>query len=77
MHERLPADPFGLVAVASVGLLCVLVAGIGGLAIYAETQGNWRSLFFMEQATALVVPAVKTLLVVAFVAAVGLVARSN
>ncbi|QIO21905.1 hypothetical protein [Haloarcula sp. JP-L23] len=77
MRERLQGNPFGLTAAASVILLCVLVAGAGAIAIYAETVGTWRSLFLMEQALALLVPTVKALLAVAFVSGVGLVAGAR
>lgn len=87
MHERLPASPFnvverlrarpfGVVAVSSVLLLVVLVAAAGAISVYAETVGTWRSLFFMEQALALLVPTVKLLLAISLAAGVGMVVRS-
>jgi len=75
MRERLPADPFGLVAVGSATLLVVLVAGVGAIAVVAEAVATWRSLFLMEQALAMLVPTVKVLLAVALVSAVGLIVR--
>lgn len=77
MREWARANPFGLVAVASLSLLCLVVAGAGAVAIYAETVGTWRSLFLMEQTLTLLVPTVKVLLAVAFVAGVGLVVGSR
>ncbi|MDS0277771.1 hypothetical protein NDI85_08190 [Halomicroarcula sp. S1AR25-4] len=77
MRERLQGNLLGLTAAASVTLLCILVAGAGAIAIYAETVGTWRSLFLMEQALALLVPTVKALLAVAFVSGVGLVAGAR
>ncbi|EMA18689.1 hypothetical protein [Haloarcula argentinensis] len=75
MRKRLRANPFGVVAVASVTLLCVLVAGAGAVAVIARSVHSWRSLFFMEQAMAFLLPAVKVLMVVGLVASVGLVLR--
>jgi len=75
MRERLRANPFGVVAAASVTLLCVLVAGAGAVAVIARSVNTWRSLFLMEQAMALLLPAVKVLMVVGLVASVGLVLR--
>jgi len=88
MHERLPtdpfglverlrADPFGVVAVASVLALVVLVAAAGAISVYAETVGTWRSLFFMEQTLALLVPTVKALMVVSLAAGVGMVLQRS
>ncbi|MBX0322210.1 hypothetical protein EGH21_04090 [Halomicroarcula sp. F13] len=77
MRERVRTNPFGVVAVAAVSLLCLVVGGAGAVAIYAETVGTWRSLFLMEQTLALLVPTVKVLLAVAFVAGVGLVVGSR
>lgn len=75
MHERVPTDPFGVVgwvrdepagavAVAAVALLCLLVAAVGAVALVAQTIGTWESLFYMERAFALLLPAVKALLAV-------------
>ncbi|WP_336339555.1 hypothetical protein [Haloarcula brevis] len=75
MRERLRANPFGVVAAASVTLLCVLVAGAGAVAVVARSVNTWRSLFLMEQAMAFLLPAVKVLMVVGLVASVGLVLR--
>lgn len=75
MRERLRADPFGVVAAASVTLACVLVAAAGGVALVAELVGSWRSLFLMERALNLLVPAVLVLLAVAVAAGAGLVLR--
>jgi len=75
MRERLRADPFGVLAAASVTLLCVLVAGAGAVAVIARSVNTWRSLFLMEQAMAFLLPAVKVLMVVGLVASMGLVLR--
>jgi len=75
MRERLRANPFGVVAAASVTLLCVLVAGAGAVAVIARSVNSWHSLFFMEQTMAVLLPAVKVLLVVGLVACMGLVFR--
>jgi hypothetical protein len=75
MRERLRANPFGVVAAASVTLLCVLVAGAGAVAVVARSVNTWRSLFLMEQAMGFLLPAVKVLMVVGLVASVGLVLR--
>ncbi|EMA09066.1 hypothetical protein SAMN05443574_11498 [Haloarcula vallismortis] len=75
MRERLHANPFGVVAAASITLLCVLVAGAGAVAVIARSVNSWRSLFLMEQAMALLLPAVKVLLVVGLVASMGLALR--
>ncbi|EMA32958.1 hypothetical protein [Haloarcula japonica] len=75
MRERLRANPFGVVAAASVTLLCVLVAGAGAVAVIARSVNSWRSLFLMEQTMAFLLPTVKVLLVVGIVASMGLVLR--
>ncbi|GCF14700.1 hypothetical protein Harman_26350 [Haloarcula mannanilytica] len=75
MRERLRTNPFGVVAAASVTLLCVLVAGAGAVAVIARSVNSWRSLFLMEQTMALLLPAVQVLMVVGLVASVGLVLR--
>jgi hypothetical protein len=77
LRERLRADPFGVVAVASVLALVVLVAAAGAISIYAETVGTWRSLFFMEQTLALLVPTVKALMVVSLAAGIGMVLQRD
>lgn len=68
-------NPFGVLAVASVVLLCVLVAAMGAVAIVARVMGTWESLFLMEQAFALTLPSVMILLVVSIAASVGFVLR--
>jgi len=75
MRERLRANPFGVVAAASVTLLCVLVAGAGAVAVIARSVNTWRSLFLMEQAMEFLLPAVKVLMIVGLVASMGLVLR--
>jgi hypothetical protein len=75
MRERLRANPFGVLAAASVTLLCVLVAGAGAVAVIARSVNTWRSLFLMEQAMAFLLPAVKVLMAVGLIASVGLVLR--
>ncbi|MDS0223192.1 hypothetical protein NDI54_17755 [Haloarcula sp. S1AR25-5A] len=75
MRERLRANPFGVVAAASVTLLCVLVAGAGAVAVIARSVNSWQSLFLMEQTMAVLLPAVKVLMVVGLLACMGLVLR--
>ncbi|MFU1780809.1 hypothetical protein ACM16X_05465 [Haloarcula japonica] len=75
MRERLRANLFGVVAAASVTLLCMLVAGAGAVAVIARSVNSWRSLFLMEQTMAFLLPTVKVLLVVGIVASMGLVLR--
>ena len=75
MRERLRANPFGVVAAASVTLLCVLVAGAGAVAVIARSVNTWRSLFLMEQTMEFLLPAVKVLMIVGLVASMGLVLR--
>jgi hypothetical protein len=75
MRERLRANPLGVVAAASVTLLCVLVAGAGAVAVIARSVNSWQSLFLMEQTMAFLLPAVKVLLVVGLLASMGLVLR--
>ena len=77
MRERLRANPFGVVAAASVTLLCVLVAGAGAVAVIARSVNSWRSLFLMEQAMASLLPVVKVLLVIGLIASIGLVLRTR
>lgn len=71
MHERLPTfgrdgrlwdDPFGVLAVVSVLLLCVLVTAVGAVAVVAQALGSWQALFYMEQVFAVSVPTVKGLM---------------
>ncbi|MFB6223539.1 MAG: hypothetical protein ABEH86_07685 [Haloarcula sp.] len=73
MSERLRANPLGVVAAASVTLLCVLVAAAGAIAVVAWSVTTWRSLFLMEQTIAFLLPVVKLLMVVGLTANVGLV----
>lgn len=73
MRERLRANPLGVVAAASVTLLCVLVAAAGAIAVVARSVNTWRSLFLMEQTIAFLLPAVKLLMAVGLTANVGLV----
>lgn len=75
MRERLRADPFGVVAAASVTLLCLVVAGAGAVAVVARAVNTWRSLFLMEQTMAYLLPTVKVLLAVGLIASFGLVVR--
>lgn len=75
MRERLRANPFGVVAAASVTLLCVLVAGAGAVAVIAQSVNTWRSLFLMEQVMAFLLPGIKVLMIVGLVASMGLVLR--
>ncbi len=56
VRERLRANPFGVVAAASVTLLCVLVAGAGAVAVIAQSVNTWRSL---DPGTADAVPAAR------------------
>jgi len=75
MNKRLPADPFGLLAAASVGLLLVLVIAAGAVAVVAQSVRTWRSLFLMEQTMAMLVPSAKILVAITFVAVIGLLIR--
>ncbi|KAA9398069.1 hypothetical protein Har1130_05625 [Haloarcula sp. CBA1130] len=75
MRERLRANPFGVVAAASVTLLCVLVAAAGAVAVIARLVNSWQSLFLMEQTMAFLLPAVKILLGIGLIASMGLVLR--
>lgn len=62
--------------VAATGLgLCLLVAGLGAVAVWAQFVGTWSSLFLMERAKALVAPVALGLLVTFLVAATVRVAR--
>lgn len=75
MRKRLRANPFGVLAAASVTLLCLVVAAAGAIAVVAQSVNTWRSLFLMEQTMAFLLPAVKILMAVGLVASVGLVVR--
>ena len=76
-RDRLPSDPFGLLAVGAVALLLLVVAAAGAVGIAAETVGSWQSLFLMERVLELLVPTVFVLLAVALIGSVGLVVRTR
>ncbi len=59
-------------ALASVGALCLLVAGVGAVAVFAESYATWDWYFVMEKAIALATPAAMWLLGAALVGLVGL-----
>ncbi|WP_254536046.1 hypothetical protein [Halomarina litorea] len=59
-------------AVASVGALCLLVAGVGAVAMVAEYNATWDWYFLMERAVAFATPAAMWLLAAVLVGLVGL-----
>lgn len=61
-------------AVASVGALCLLVAGVGAVAVFAESYATWNWYFVMEQSIALATPVTMWLLGAALAGLVGLTA---
>lgn len=63
-----------LVGILPVAGLLALVAGVGGVAMYAESQRDWGSYFLMEQAMALGADAAVPLLVLALAGCFLLVA---
>lgn len=77
MREVLDANPIGIVTVATVTVLCLLVGGVGVVALWAEFVGTWQSLFIMEQVIATVTPAVVALAAGLILTAAGLIAWAN
>ncbi|MFB6117731.1 hypothetical protein [Halosegnis sp.] len=64
-------QPVEALVAISVGGLCLLVAAVGGLALWAEYVDTWRSFFVLEQTLAMAAPA--TTVVAALVVVVGAV----
>lgn len=73
---RLPGDPVGLAAAATLGLLCLVVAGVGGVAVGAELLNTWGHYFVMERAVAAATPVTVWLAGAAIVAGLAAVART-
>lgn len=69
--------PVGTLAVGVAVALCLVVAGVGAVAIWAEFEHTWRSFFVMEQVMALAAPAATLLLVGVIVTGLGAVATAR
>lgn len=64
----------GTVAISACGMCCIVVMGVGAVAIAAEFAGTWSHYFILEQTVATVTPLSMGLLALAIVT--GLVAAS-
>jgi hypothetical protein len=69
-------DRLGAAAALSFGVLVVVLAGVGGVAVVAEWRGDWSSYFFMERAVAAVTPFATVLAAVALLAGFVIVFRA-
>jgi hypothetical protein len=69
-------DRLGAAAALSFGVLVVVLAGVGGVAVVAEWRGDWSSYFFMERAVAAVTPFATVLAAVALLAGFVVVFRA-
>lgn len=75
MRELSDATPIGLTTIASLTTLVLLVAGVGGVGVWAGYVNTWQSLFLMERVIALATPLTVALLVAGLVSAVARIAR--
>ncbi|MFB6206769.1 MAG: hypothetical protein ABEJ05_09630 [Haloglomus sp.] len=57
LRSRLPGNRPGGLAVAAAGALCLLVAGVGLVALAAEFSRSWGAYFVMERVVAAATPA--------------------
>lgn len=69
-------DPFAVVALGVFGALCLVVLGVGAVALVAEFVNTWEYYFMMEQAVAFATPVTKALAVAAFLVGLGAVFRA-
>lgn len=70
------SDRLGAAAALSFGVLALVVAGVGGVAVVAEWRGDWSSYFFMERAVAAVTPFATVLAAIAVLAGFVVVYRA-
>lgn len=77
MRERLPTDPPRAIALASVSVLCLLVAGAGAFAVIAQLSNTWTYFFYMEQLFATLTPVVVIVAAIALLASIAVVLRIN
>lgn len=70
-------QPFGALAVTAAVALCVVVAGVGAIAVWAEFEHSWRSFFVMEQVMAMAAPVTKLLLAAVLLTGLGTVAMAR
>lgn len=75
--RRLAADPFGALTLGFVGALCLVVAGVGAVAVVAELVGVWRYYLLMERTIALATPVATVLLAATILAGLGTVIRAG
>lgn len=69
-------DPFTVVTVCVVGAFCLVVLGVGTVAMAAELLNDWDHYFLMERAVAVATPVATVLLGGALLLGVGAVARA-
>jgi hypothetical protein len=67
------ADVFRALTVACFAGLCLVVVGVGGVAVVAESMNTWVWYFRMEQVIAVGTPVVLGLLGLTLVSAIGFV----
>lgn len=75
--RALAADPVGALALGSTGVLCLVVAGVGAVAVVAELVGTWNYYLLMERTIAIATPVATALLGLAVLAGVGAVVRAS
>lgn len=77
VSETVREQPFGALGVAVAVALCLVVGGVGAVAVWAEFEHTWRSFFVMEQVMAMAAPATTLLLAAVVVAGLGSVAMAR
>lgn len=75
MREVLAGGWFRGFTVVTVGALCLLVAGLGSVAVWAQFNNTWEHFFLMEQTFATVTPIVVAVGAIALLASLGAVLR--
>lgn len=75
--RALAADPVGALALGSVGALCLVVAGVGAVAVVSELAGTWDYYFLMERTVALATPVATALLGATVLAGAVAVVRAD
>ena len=69
--------PLDALVAVSVGGLCLLVAGVGAIALWAEFQQTWRSFFLFERTLEAAAPVTAAAAVLLVVAGGAVVARAD
>ena len=75
--ETAREQPVGALAVAVAVALCLVVASVGAVAIWAEFEHSWRSFFVMEQVMSTAAPATTLLLAAVIITGLGTVAMAR